>query len=248
MITKRKIVLFAFILTISTLLIAPVSYATPPTQPILSGPQWAVYNSDKTTHATTIPSGGVQFQFSDATSSTPAYTRYMLDTFTAELTTGDTLAATFSVVATGSALFVGNPNGGCPGSSSSLCPGAVRLFFQSNLAVAGVDSGSCVGPGFNEYNYWWSNTGSSDSYYQFTSGGSSGLVTLSVSLDPANWSDLCGHSGTYNSAATAGFNSAIGNIKRVGLSFGSGYFFANGVGVDGTTGSAVFMLTAYTIG
>ena len=239
---KRKILLLVFTLAALTLAIAPLSYATPATQPILIGSHWTVYNN-RHTKANTIPSGGVEFSFPDA--STPDYTHYLLNNFKAELTSSNTITAEFKVVASSSATaFVGNPSGGCPGSSSSLCPGAVRLFFQSNLPVAGVESGFCVGPGYNEDNYWWSNDGTTNSYYQLTTGSSPDTVTLSVSLEPAKWSNLCGSKGTDHPDA---FNAAIANIKIVGLSFGSGYFFANGVGVNYTTGTETFQLLRYEI-
>ncbi len=216
------------------------------------GTQWAVRelfvsSSGKTriatVHALTVP-GGVEFAFPDATGSPAGYVSTMYDMYSVSLSTEDTLTATFEVVATsGSIVFVGNPNGGCSPSSPSLCPGNVRLFFQTVLPAKG--GATCTGPGYNEYNYWWSNT--DGGYYQFTNGGSSGSITLSVSLDPGKWSDLCGRYGTADSAAGAGFASAIAKVKVIGLSFGSGYFFSNGVGVDYDFGTASFRLTSYTI-
>ena len=70
------------------------------------------------------------------------------------------------------------------------------------------------------------------------------MIMLQASLDPTMWSDLCGHFGTLDLAA---FSAAISNIKFVGLSFGSGFFFENGVGVDGTTGTATLQLISYSI-
>jgi hypothetical protein len=121
--------------------------------------------------------------------------------------------------------------------------------MSSCLGTNGNSSHTIVA---NEFDYWWSNTPvqatllHSGSYYQFspTGGGSNGVITLQVSLDPLNWSDLCGHVGTFDLAA---FMASISNIKDLGLSFGSGFFFENGVGVDGSTGSATFQLTSYTI-
>jgi len=104
----------------------------------------------------------------------------------------------------------------------------------------------------NEFDYWWSNTPvaatttTPGSHYQFSpmGGGSNGPIMLQVSLNPMNWSDLCGHFGIDYPAA---FMASISNIKNLGVSFGSGFFFENGVGVDGTTGTATFQLTSYTI-
>src|SRR2546422_6642069 len=85
-----------------------------------------------TTHAKTFPSG-VEFPFPNAGGSPAGYVLLMSDTFTVSLTASNTLTATFEVVATsGTIVYMGNPNGGCPASSPSLCPGDVRLYFQAN--------------------------------------------------------------------------------------------------------------------
>jgi len=227
----------------------------------MTGSQWAILElSDGkllTTHADTVP-GGVEFLFPDATAAPPGFANLMTDSFTASLMTSNTLTATIEVIASPSTMWVGNPNGDCPASSPTNCPGSVRLYFASNLPQAGMSS--CLGLNGNsqhavvknEFNFWWSNTPvpatlfTMGSYYQFspTGGGSDGTITLQVSLNPMNWSDLCGHYGTLDPAS---FMASIANIKYLGVSFGSGFFFENGVGVDGTTGSATFELTSYTV-
>ena len=231
-----------------------LAYADSPSQPKMVGSQWAVYeqvtlapgflNYYPAAHATTISTGGVQFSMPDAslvsTSNSPTYVNYLLDTFTTSLTTGNTITATINVVTNPSGAspvsFVGNPDGGCP---SGLCPGAVRLFIQANLPADG--SATCLGASGNEYNvnnYWWADAAS----YTFVPG-PSGTITLTASLSGA-WSGICGNPSTSDPVA---FNSALSDIKYVGLSFGSGSFFSNGLGVDGTTGTATFQLISYTI-
>lgn len=227
----------------------------------MTGSQWSILelldSKIKITHADTVSTGGVQFLFPDATATPAGFANLLTNGFTASLTTSNTLTATINVVTSSSTTsFVGNPDGGCPISSPSNCPGTVRLYFASNLPQAGMSS--CLGTNgnsshqivANEFDYWWSNTPvqatllNSGSYYQFQTGGSGGTINLQVSLDPLNWSDLCGHVGTFDLGA---FMASISNIKDVGLSFGSGFFFENGVGADGTTGTATFLLTSYTI-
>ncbi|MHB1867439.1 MAG: hypothetical protein ACYCPP_00660 [Nitrososphaerales archaeon] len=253
---KTKVIFLTTLLAMIMLLSSSgVAYADSPLQPQMVGSQWAVYeqvtlpagflNFYPAAHATTIPTG-VQFSMPDATASSPAYVNYLLDTYTTSLTTGNTITATISIVTSlSTTTFVGNPDGGCP---LGTCPGAVRLFIQANLPASNVPN--CVGNGYNQNNYWWSNPTS----YTFVSG-SSGVVTLSVSLNPANWSNLCGQFGTsppnpycapYTSCTVA-FDSALASIKDVGLSFGSGSYFSNGLGVDGNTGTATFQLQSYTI-
>ena len=249
------------ILALSSLLFLPIMRANATAVPMV-GSQWTVYDlfvsptgsQVDSAHTTTISTGGVEFVFPDATATPAGYTLELLNSFRTSLTSGNTLTAVIQVVATsGAPVFKGEPSGGCPSSSPSLCPGAVRLFFESNLPqAASVFPNSCVGKSVNEYNFWWSNTPvaatlvTAGSYYQFTAGGSGGQVTLQVQLNPANWSDLCGTRGNQAYPVTQEFMAAIAKIQFLGLSFGSGYFFANGVGVDGTTGTANFQLISYT--
>jgi len=66
-----------------------------------------------------------------------------------------------------------------------------------------------------------------------------------VALDGANWSDYYGHYGN-DPAYSAGFNAAVSNVTQIGLSFGGGCFFENGVGTS--DGSGIFTLNTYTAG
>jgi len=210
------------------------------------GSQWAVYMQNTlpngnlhfypAAHATTIPGGGVQFDMPDATDPSPTFVNYMLDTYTVALSESSTIAVTINVVASAAGTaFLGDTFGG---SNPSPPPPSVRLFIQANLPSDG--SAFCVGGNKNLNNYWWADI----NFYDFVAGGSGGPQTFVVSLDHANWSGICGNPASADKAA---FDLAIANIKYVGLSFGSGYFFANGVGVDGNTGTATFQLLSYTI-
>ena len=257
----KPIIPIIAILAVISLMLIPIATVYADTSLPMTGSQWSILElSDSkilTTHADTVPSG-VEFVFPDATASPPGFANLMTDTFTASLTTSNTLTTTIQVITSSSTTeFVGNPDGSCPVSAPNNCPGSVRLYFASNLPQAGMSS--CLGFNGNsnhpvvknEFDFWWSNTPvqatllKSGSYYQFQqTGGSGGTITLQVSLDPLNWSDLCGHAGTFDLAA---FMASISNIKNVGLSFGSGFFFENGVGVNGATGTATFELTSYTI-
>ncbi len=259
----KPIISMVAILAVTSLLLVPVVTVYGDTSLQMTGSQWSILellgSKIKTSHANTVPTGGVEFLFPDATATPAGFANLLTNSFTASLTTSNTLTAVIQVFTSASTtMFVGNPNGDCPAASPNYCPGAVRLYFTSNLPQAGMSS--CLGLNgnsqhavvANEFDYWWSNTpvramtGIPGSYYQFspTGGGSNGPIMLQVSLDPMNWSDLCGHYGTLDLAA---FMASISNIKNLGVSFGSGFFFENGVGVDGTTGTATFQLTSYTI-
>ncbi len=69
-------------------------------------------------------------------------------------------------------------------------------------------------------------------------------ATPSASLSNPNGSGICGIPARANPAS---FDAASSHIMYVGLSFGSGYFFASGVGVDGATGATPFRVVSYTI-
>ena len=202
--------------------------------------QWAIYGE------TTQPNGnlnfhpighGMMFAMPDATASSPTFVNYMLDTYTASLTESNTISATIEISASSGAVIMGNPLWTTE-YGSPVTPAFVRLFFQSNLPSDG--SAVCVSGNDNYGNYWWADVQS----YTFSTGtGSEVTVTMSVSLSSSNWSGICGNAAS----STPAFDNALANIKYVGLSFGSGYFFASGVGVDGLTGSATFQLLSYTI-
>jgi hypothetical protein len=101
----------------------------------------------------------------------------------------------------------------------------VRFYFQTSNAG-----------GFDETHYWWSNPvswplGNTD-------------MTISNSFDGSQWSDYYGHFGNIP-PYSAGFNAALSNVTAIGLSFGGGCFFENGVGT--TDGSGTFTLNSYTV-
>ncbi len=234
----------------TVLIILVVSFglvsATSTTQPKMTGLQWAVYgettlpdgglNFHPIAHATTISSGGVEFDMPDATSSSPTFVNYLLNTYTVSLTEASTISATIIVeTSAGTPTFQGNPLWTAE-YGSGITPASVRLFIQSNLPT--MKSGTGYG---DLYNYWWADIQA----YIFNSG--SNTMTMTVTFNPADWSSIYGLHGNYNSSVNKAFSSALSNIKYVGLSFGSGSFFADGVGVDGNTGSATFQLISYEI-
>ena len=209
------------------------------------GSQWAVFeqttqpngnlNFHPAAHADNIPTGGVQFAMPNATGASPTFVNYLLNNFTVALTESSSITATINVApASGVPAFLGDTFGGF----NNATPAFVRLFIEANLPSDG--SAGCVGGNQNVENFWWADVQA----YTFTSGGSGGPITMTVSLNPANWSGICGNPASAN---PAGFHQALANIKQVGLSFGSGSFFASGVGVDGSTGGATFQVISYTV-
>lgn len=130
--------------------------------------------------------------------------------------TGKSVSASYTIAgATGAFTYYG---------TCGSTPASVRYFFETSNAG-----------GFDETHYWWSNPVAAP------------LANGSVSLPPvpltgANWSDFYGHFGDDPQYA-AGFNAAVSNVTEIGVSFGGGCFFENGVGT--TNGSGSFTLNSY---
>src|SRR5256886_12040055 len=113
----------------------------------MTGSQWAILellgSKIKTSHANTIPTGGVEFLFPDATATPAGYANLLTNGFTASLTTSNTLKAVIQVFTSPSTtMFMGNPNGGCPPRTS--CPGTGRLSFPSKPPQARPSSMFCL--------------------------------------------------------------------------------------------------------
>lgn len=130
-----------------------------------------------------------------------------------------TMSATFTVAGvTGTFSYGGEPS--CGGTT-----GNVRLYFES------------IPPGtkFAFTNFWWADVSPASAVL------ANGDFTLTVKVDATQaWSDWNGKASSANADA---FNAAAGNVTAVGLSFGGGCFFENGVGT--TDGSGTFTLTAF---
>lgn len=131
---------------------------------------------------------------------------------------GKTITATFAITGAGVFTYWGE------GTADNPCanPANTRLYFNT-----------ANGP-FAYTKYWWSNPASA--YLS-----SPGVGTVTATVEPAEWSDWNGQNGATDPAA---FADAASNPDLIGLSFGGGCFFENGVGVDG---SATFKLVSFTI-
>jgi len=129
---------------------------------------------------------------------------------------GKTVTATFGITAPAGTTFVGYDTGcGYPTAN----PPTVRFYFhQPGSSNFGTD----------DSNFWWSNPVSISLAHLFALGPNG--TTLSVSIDPANWSDRAGGFGNADAAHLAAFTASASNVTEIGLSFGSGCTFAFGDG------------------
>jgi len=141
---------------------------------------------------------------------------------------GKTLSATVGVtVSPGTAFeYYGQPD-------ACGTPASVRFYFQTDT------SGK-----FEETDYWWSNGISVN--LQTLAAIQPLDDTMSVAFsNPSQWSDYNGHFGN-DPAYNAAFLKAVKDVQFVGLSFGGGCFFENGVGIQAGTGSGYFRLMDFT--
>ena len=128
---------------------------------------------------------------------------------------------------TGVFTYYGEPScGGLP--QEGGIPANFRFFFETS------NSG-----GFDETHYWWSNPVSWD----LIGPTSNGPATITNSLNGAFWSDYYGHFGTGPYAAA--YEAALSNVTLIGISFGGGCFFENGVGT--TDGSGTFTIDTFSV-
>ncbi len=132
---------------------------------------------------------------------------------------GKTITATFLNGATGAFTYFGE------GTADNPCvfPANTRLYFQTDN-----------GGGFQYTHYWWSDTAFAIL--------ANGAFTISATVQPAGWSDWNGQPGV---TQAPGFLDAASNVTMIGLSFGGGCFFENGVGT--TDGSGTFTLDSYSV-
>jgi hypothetical protein len=122
--------------------------------------------------------------------------------------TGKTLTDTVSWTDP-AGMFKDQNNGGCTPDNQT-----VRFYFAS--------------PGFAFTHFWWSNPAS------VTLAGATATATITVPLDTTGWSDFNGQPAT---SVPAAFSAAVAKVSTVGLSFGGGCFFENGVTTTDGLGS-----------
>jgi len=150
---------------------------------------------------------------------------FKLNTFTALLTTtdasltgdlsGKTLNVAVSVSGGTTGTFKYQNGDGC------TYPANVRFYFTSPRA-----SGT-TGPGTTGFytQFWWSNPAN----VQLLTENQGPTPISAVVSDPNEWSDWNGKGAASSLEVTEAFMVAIHNVQTVGLSFGGGCFFENGV-------------------
>lgn len=213
----RRLLFVASIAAIAALVTVP-SFAG-----AASSTAWKVYDYNSSGHsitptsATTTGADNASFNFQQN-----IYTAQLVTTAKGLIgnLTGDTVNANVAVSGV-TGTFVDQNGGGCTPDNQT-----VRLFFTTK------------NPGFNYTDYWWSNPTSVT-----LTPTSSGTLTVSLA-DPSQWSDWNGQKGDSSAPVTQAFDAAVANVQAIGLSFGGGCFFENGVTTS--NGSGTFALTGFS--
>jgi hypothetical protein len=227
---RRRLASAVVVMCVLVLGIAATGRAEDFDNPKPGAVKWKVYDYNRVqTHPARVPSKiplGIAFDFlvtPDTALLATTHSSYNNDLL-GDLT-GKSLSARVGVTVTPGTVFTyyGEPD---------ACgrPANVRFYFQTNT------SGK-----FEETDYWWSNPVSVD-LQALTLGD----VTISTTFLGANWSDYFGHFGGDPVYAEA-FAAAVKDVQMIGLSFGGGCFFENGVGIRPGTGSGSFRLMDFTV-
>ncbi len=194
---------------------------------------WTVYDYNPSGHAIR-PRVSADSMPATTTGDTTMF-QFLPNIYTALLTTRDssltgdlsmkTLKVTVSVTG-GSGTFMDQNSGGCTPANKS-----VRFYFTSPKASGSTGTGTPP-TGFCTQ-FWWSNPMSVPLV-------SATQMPMSIS-QPVNamhmWSDWNGTFNDDSAEVMEAFQVAIHNVQTVGLSFGGGCFFENGVTTSDGSGT-----------
>jgi hypothetical protein len=203
--------------------------------------EWTVYDYNPSNQA--IAPRNSPNSLPATTSGTVTTFRFKASIYTALLTTTDkTLTGDLSARTLNDKVTLSGPSTTFTSQNGSNCPPApnatARFYFASPSA-----SGSSVGtpPAGFYTRFWWSNPVSVTLVT-----GNQGPVPISASMsDPGEWSDWNGQSGA-NPAVTPAFLDATHKVQSVGLSFGGGCFFENGVTANNNSGNTEQLTSDFT--
>ena len=216
------------------LTLAPLSIASAETFDVRQGNfNWKVYDYNASGQALRVrqpffvhePDGGIAFDFLYTPDTAlfitghPSYRGDLLGDMT-----GKTITARIGITVTSETTPVYTYYG--EGTTGNACgePANVRFFFQTKTN----------GP-FNPSDYWWSNP-----VHSLLQNLNDTTVDIANSFEPGLWTNY------YGQPDPAGFAIAARNVVAIGLSFGGGCFFENGVGIVPGTGSSYFRLMEYS--
>jgi hypothetical protein len=199
------------------------------TDPTTASTQWTVYDYNPSGHA--IAPRNSPNSMPATTTGTKTVFNFKSNVYTALLTTtdtaltGDKSQATLKVTVTlsGPATTFSYQNGG-----GCVSPASVRFYFTSPSA-SGPSTGTPPAGFYTQF--WWSNPAN----IPLATGNQTQSSIIAHMSVPSEWSDWNGKRGDNSPAVTEGFIEATHRVQAIGLSFGGGCFFENGVTADNNT-------------
>ncbi len=203
---------------------------TPPPGVSLDPAQWLIHDSAWTPVTHPQPLSGMAgwfFDFPDVSDSV----NYVMVPYTTPMLASQSITVTAQIVATsGAPVFLPafEPGNTCD------APATTRIHFARTYRIKRAQTTVEEYSAPDNYRWWATSTA-----MLLTAGG---VVTMTVPLDPAQWSDTSGVSGRLD---PSGFAAAIADPGTIGLTFGSGCFWGHGVYADG--GTARFIVTNYAV-
>jgi len=216
------------VLLVAFALLALAAKPQPPPPGVSLDPtKWLIHNSAWTPAPHPLPLLGMSgwyFDFPDGSDSV----NYVMVPYTTLMTQAQSVTFSAQIIATGGAPVFHpayEPGNTCDPPPTTRAHFA-RLFAIHHKAVEEYSAPD---------NYrWWTNP----TALLLTPGS----ATISVPLDPGQWTDTNGNLGTSD---PIGFAAALADPMTIGFTFGGGCFFGHGVYVDG--GTARFVVTSYTV-
>jgi hypothetical protein len=202
------------------------------TDPSTESVEWTVYDYKPSGRA--IAPRNSPDSMPSTTSGTTTVFNFKSNVYTALLTTtnsvltGDQSRAKLNVTVSlsGPAISFSSQNGdGCPASAN------VRFYFRSPSA-SGPSTGTPPAGFYTQF--WWSNPAN----VPLLAGNQPPSAISALMSDPGEWSDWNGQNGASSPAVTEAFTKATQHVQAIGLSFGGGCFFENGVTANGNSSNA----------
>jgi hypothetical protein len=193
--------------------------------------EWTVYDYNPSNQAI-APRNSPNSMPAMTTGNTTSFP-FKLNIYTALLTTtdrsltGDLSSKKLNVTVSvdgGAGTFQDQHNGGCSPDEKY-----VRFYFASPKASGTTGTGTT---GFYTQ-FWWSNP----IHVPLTTDPQDPLMISQMVNAPSIWSDWNGQRGDSSLEVLEAFDVAIQNVKTVGLSFGGGCFFENGVTISDGSGT-----------
>jgi hypothetical protein len=171
------------------------------------------FSHDMPDHPVVAPDGIWYFTFPTVVNSSVNY----ITKDTTPVTSNETVTMVFRVDYDPTTVFNFDP-------SECATPASVYLMLQRRDDDMQSD----------DYRWW--------SVHTPLQQGSGNVITVSVPLQPAYWTNLYGQPG---STRTDGFNAALANLAHIGMTFGGGCSAGHGINVSG--GKAKFTLISYEV-